>query len=1254
MTTAADIQIGVNLIDDYLSIDDAPVADDLVGRFVVVQDLANSETASELLTVAPDGSLAHFYPDSSSHSGWGLETLAVTSPVDSTDTTITQLAGFYDSGVLQTLCYFATDEAGVQAAAWMYSTAPGSWQNAPLTNDANNCLYYTYQTDTYTAADGTNYVYGITKGLGSPAFYVVMYDDAEQAWQVEYAQYLSDFSPQLTTTATFRLAPGSASDDVTVLWAEAGTTTLYCRPASTANGAFEWTGSAQPIDTSSYGAITVDQIFPCAGTFGEDNLLLLDTSGALYLVSGFNQQTTSITRLTNPDAAQGNTDPIDQPQPVGAIVASAGVDNAGNQNILAIETGTASLWFFCIASDGSYDPTTDWVNLGGPYDTIACPASMIYGPELFAVDLNNSVYHKALTPESTSSQSSPVWVTGKIAQPVASSDTPQSVSSYAMHVQPVDANGNPVANQVIEVTADHAVTVVVNDIAHSIGPSTPLPLATDGSGQLTVNYQSLDLKPPVITFTISGATVSRWCQGDSVEVKSTDTDPVAPSTQSVSNRLQNNDPTRTVSNSSLTTAQTQTGTCPATGQDKSIPQLMSQSYADGDPDGSACTSLMNVGSWIDPNNTNADGTIDASRLPVRHWRIDFAHPDGVRYEILTEAQARTLFAEAEKKRQRSTGLAALGGSSGGFGHVCEFFKHMFTQLSTFAATVEQDATTGLYELKVAFNETMTFIVSTAKDAGAAAETIFSKIADGIEAVANDVYSAIERVIEWLKMLFEWEDIVHTHTVIKNAINTGLKNLITTFADADTAICGWLDTAQTEIDKALAQVESTFSESTSFNSLVNGLGPATGAAAGALTDTSTNTLANTQTQNTQQQNAGKANYVSSKANNYYGGQTSPTALSAAVAASSDPAGAITQAFVDSIFSNADYATYLKQLTDFMNDIWSNPQDFFNLIIQALFEAAMDIMNLVISCIEAVLTAIAGLVEDAINAAYDVLNATIDIPILSWLWENVISGSPLSFLDLVCLLSAVPVTIIYKLMYGAGNAPFSASDTSMTFSWQTNPFGALQSTGAPQIGTAETGVTADQMKALLTTSGILIALVQSAGQCTSDLAQLANVQGVPADPFTQWASRAACISAVYYQVVSGMALDWSGTSPGEQAAGGVWGISLFPLAANIIFTFFGSKQAITELVDTYGNDMTTCMQLVCLCFGIWAATTQGLEPDTFSGWDVADDVISPLPGLFACTMSTTPLAEDTVMGVFGYDLYTLLGTGIVTVGAAWADY
>ncbi|HMQ93635.1 MAG TPA: hypothetical protein PKA33_03280 [Amaricoccus sp.] len=72
-TAIAEIDIGVNLIDNYLYLMDSPVAQDPDGRFLVVQNPAvlqsGSGQASELLTVDGDGQLVHYIPDTQSNSG---------------------------------------------------------------------------------------------------------------------------------------------------------------------------------------------------------------------------------------------------------------------------------------------------------------------------------------------------------------------------------------------------------------------------------------------------------------------------------------------------------------------------------------------------------------------------------------------------------------------------------------------------------------------------------------------------------------------------------------------------------------------------------------------------------------------------------------------------------------------------------------------------------------------------------------------------------------------------------------------------------------------------------------------------------------------------------------------------------------------------------------------------------------------------------------------------------------------------------
>ncbi len=69
-------------------------------------------------------------------------------------------------------------------------------------------------------------------------------------------------------------------------------------------------------------------------------------------------------------------------------------------------------------------------------------------------------------------------------------------------------------------------------------------------------------------------------------------------------------------------------------------------------------------------------------------------------------------------------------------------------------------------------------------------------------------------------------------------------------------------------------------------------------------------------------------------------------------------------------------------------------------------------------------LAALVEGALDG----LNATIDIPVISWVYQQV-TGDDLSLLDLSCLIAAIPVTICYKLIANAAPFPDNATTSAL---------------------------------------------------------------------------------------------------------------------------------------------------------------------------------------------------------------------------------
>jgi hypothetical protein len=83
----------------------------------------------------------------------------------------------------------------------------------------------------------------------------------------------------------------------------------------------------------------------------------------------------------------------------------------------------------------------------------------------------------------------------------------------------------------------------------------------------------------------------------------------------------------------------------------------------------------------------------------------------------------------------------------------------------------------------------------------------------------------------------------------------------------------------------------------------------------------------------------------------------------------------------------------------------------------------VADTVLQSTENVLVTVLDVFGQLVQGMIDVLTAKLDIPVLSWLYHE-LTGDDLSFLDVVCLVAAIPVTILYKA--AAQKAPFPADD------------------------------------------------------------------------------------------------------------------------------------------------------------------------------------------------------------------------------------
>src|SRR5262249_10114554 len=189
----------------------------------------------------------------------------------------------------------------------------------------------------------------------------------------------------------------------------------------------------------------------------------------------------------------------------------------------------------------------------------------------------------------------------------------------------------------------------------------------------------------------------------------------------------------------------------------------------------------------------------------------------------------------------------------------------------------------------------------------------------------DAYDAIKNVINWLKQLFEWGDILNTHLVIKAMINSALNELIDGIEIAEAKVEAKFSAVKDKITSMFDNLESAFQPGQSFHAFANAAGPSPFGGSG-------NVLTGAPAQTAYNQNGARANYVHNHVKTYYTGSGSSTNGS-------------TGNILTLVQNNWQGDTFTQQtqgVQTFVTSNVSSPHDFFDLVVVDLLQAAKDLI------------------------------------------------------------------------------------------------------------------------------------------------------------------------------------------------------------------------------------------------------------------------------------------------------------------------
>jgi hypothetical protein len=660
----------------------------------------------------------------------------------------------------------------------------------------------------------------------------------------------------------------------------------------------------------------------------------------------------------------------DQATPVlvvsNSIVAGAyslAAATAGNQTAVWGLDPQGTLFYVMCAAGSEADPAA-WSN----------PVPLVTGVEGFAFFLNLSAGYNVLFAHLDGQNiiqlnQDPVttdWQQRSILLPSTSIDDVASYNSFTTHIQITDDNNVAAQNIACNVTATSPVSVYINDVYYRLSATVPVNVTADATGVLTVVQETQSLA--AVCF----------------QVVLADTPTVVAAINPLSKAL--GILSKVQQGSDLSGVQ-------VTNADGSQQPLVPTTVSSDDVDAAASSikqfvqinaTLPSDGSRQAPGSTTKFRAAAIAPTLPRTWGVSFANSRLAYYEgedIAERFGLRTATPGAARAADAAPG--SIGSDiEVAAGDFFSWLKEAFKEVEGF---VVQEAE-GLYH----------FIVTIAGEVFDVLLDCLDAVAHAVEFVLNRIEVFFEDIIKWLGFLFQWDDILRTHSVLKNIFNQYLTQCVND-----------LNTARTDLQNAFTNVEQYID---SWAGLPNNIPPSL---SGTSLDGSTASSPPAPAQNSPQSNWGLHHLKSNAANGSTTAQPNTGVVGDILA--------IVQPLADALEREKEVfqAAYTSFKTNVIDQIH---QLSFEQLIK---EVVAIIADMLLESIENVLLAAIDVLIALTEGLIDALNATIDIPVISWLYKEV-AKTDLSLLDLTCLVAAIPVTLGYKAI--TQTAPFPDNDTT----------------------------------------------------------------------------------------------------------------------------------------------------------------------------------------------------------------------------------
>ena len=888
--------------------------------------------------------------------------------------------------------------------------------------------------------------------------------------------------------------------------------------------------------------------------------------------------------------------------PVAAVQSTGGViDLGGNGRIYATDSN-GTLWVIRQTSNpGTNIGPWNWTNWHPLANGVL---QMANGPgahnthELFTID--SLTFLSRLWQDTTTLN----WNSAELHKPQGEKSDPVYVSLYETEITVFNQDGVPDPNVKVTVTVNEPVSVWVTGKQYDLEPGRPAVLVTDAFGKISITTPALSLHTAQLTFQADGF----------------DRPYAVYPPRHAQDKLKN------VDGAALQHAQARKASLPT--------PVYTDLTSSSDKTCHDTATAIRDALQIQTTNKIQPG------LPTG------ASPDG---SPLTYDQVRALWAAKGNGFEIVSIATGAPGSWDSFWADLEnFFEDVWYGIRSGILTVEkvvlEDIATGLIDVWV-----------TLKSAGTAALKFFIKTIDDVahfvEAAFQWIGAAIEDAIDWLKEFFDWDDILNTHKVTRHLIDGALENLQKNLDPNSPASAQLLVRAQfqkvVELFSGSANQSDIFTRARtafgrqSFNDVVSKMpvNPQVGPSV----------LHPDGVKKTHAANQVKSGYARRKTDTYsrQGGKLTPAHFGAA--AESNPLDQFLSA-ANKVRNNPGFQNGQANLKSNLHSLGAN-KDFFDTALNDFLAAVKDILTAMIDLAEDLIVALLDAAGGAVTTFRDILDYQLDIPILSWIYFE-LTGSSLTLLDLMCLILAIPATLIYKLIWGGEKAspPFddqlTTQLTQTAFPWpqlHNGQVGMLPPTAAPgsPIGKAADII----LNSVALINCIFIAFVEAG----TDLTVAVDIDS--GEGGTWWSVFAILSSLQVFVATTPVSVLQK--SPDQRTLCdnmylAAWGAGSAGILLNFL-TLIGSKQhKLAKYIPTVGVILVTVVGIAQEILGVIAAVLFAILGEGYNAAYSVGSIITPIPSAFKFQI----LTEDPFFVTFELilDVVCDIGSGACTLAEA----